>query len=162
VDEAAFLAAIRAAPGDPTPRLIYADWLDDRGDPRAEFVRLQHQLAEALDRLQRLRSALDREWVQAVEVRRDVVVHGFDPRRRPAVLKLVRLHSGLGLEQARELLARLPAAVFPDLPLERAERLRQELAEVAAVTIEPPGLGSGCSAPPAAADPARGIASPDS
>jgi uncharacterized protein (TIGR02996 family) len=39
-DERAFLAAIRAHPSDRTPRLVYADWLEDRGDPRAELVRV--------------------------------------------------------------------------------------------------------------------------
>src|SRR5262245_2593359 len=41
-----FLAAIRAAPDDDTPRLVYADWLDEHGDPdRAEFIRVQVELA---------------------------------------------------------------------------------------------------------------------
>lgn len=49
-DEPALLAAIEARPGDDTPRLAYADWLDehagDRPDPaaariRAEFIRVQ-------------------------------------------------------------------------------------------------------------------------
>jgi uncharacterized protein (TIGR02996 family) len=40
------LAAIWAAPHDDLPRLTYADWLDDHGDPaRAEFIRLQVQTA---------------------------------------------------------------------------------------------------------------------
>jgi uncharacterized protein (TIGR02996 family) len=30
-DEKAFLAAIAAAPGDDAPRLVFADWLDERG-----------------------------------------------------------------------------------------------------------------------------------
>jgi uncharacterized protein (TIGR02996 family) len=35
-DEQAFLAAIAAAPDDDTPRLVFADWLDERADsPRA-------------------------------------------------------------------------------------------------------------------------------
>jgi uncharacterized protein (TIGR02996 family) len=43
---AAFLADIRARPEDDSPRLIYADWLDDHGEPeRAEFIRVQCQLA---------------------------------------------------------------------------------------------------------------------
>src|SRR5262245_25173530 len=42
----AFLAAIREAPDDDAPRLIYADWLEDNGDPhRAEFIRLGCRLA---------------------------------------------------------------------------------------------------------------------
>jgi uncharacterized protein (TIGR02996 family) len=44
--EEAFLRAISAAPDDSTVRLVYADWLEDRGDPRAEFVRLQVRLRE--------------------------------------------------------------------------------------------------------------------
>jgi uncharacterized protein (TIGR02996 family) len=39
-EEAAFLAAIRAAPEDETALLVYADWLEERDDPRAEYVRL--------------------------------------------------------------------------------------------------------------------------
>src|SRR5213078_1683780 len=44
-DHAAFLRAIRAAPDDDLPRLVYADYLDERGDPRGEFIRLQCELA---------------------------------------------------------------------------------------------------------------------
>jgi uncharacterized protein (TIGR02996 family) len=40
-EHAAFLRAIRAAPDDDLPRLIYADYLDDHGDPRGEFIRVQ-------------------------------------------------------------------------------------------------------------------------
>lgn len=35
-DEQAFLNAIAADPEDSAPRLIFADWLDEHGDPRAE------------------------------------------------------------------------------------------------------------------------------
>lgn len=41
----AFLQAILENPDDDTPRLIYADWLEERGDPRGEFIRIQCQLA---------------------------------------------------------------------------------------------------------------------
>jgi uncharacterized protein (TIGR02996 family) len=42
----AFLQAIFDAPEDDTPRLVYADWLDEHGEPeRAEFIRVQIQLA---------------------------------------------------------------------------------------------------------------------
>jgi uncharacterized protein (TIGR02996 family) len=43
-EEDGFLAAVLAAPRDDTPRLAFADWLDERGGPgdaaRAEFIRL--------------------------------------------------------------------------------------------------------------------------
>lgn len=45
-DRDALLAAIRAHPDDDTPRLIFADFLDDAGEPeRAAFVRAQVELA---------------------------------------------------------------------------------------------------------------------
>jgi uncharacterized protein (TIGR02996 family) len=44
-DERAFLRAITAAPEDDLPRLIYADYLDERGDPRGEFIRIQVKLS---------------------------------------------------------------------------------------------------------------------
>jgi uncharacterized protein (TIGR02996 family) len=47
---AALLAAVYARPADDAPRLVYADWLQERGDPRGEFIALQFQ---------RLRGVLD-------------------------------------------------------------------------------------------------------
>jgi uncharacterized protein (TIGR02996 family) len=41
-----FLQAIIACPDEDTPRLIYADWLEEQGDSlRAEFIRLQVRAA---------------------------------------------------------------------------------------------------------------------
>ena len=46
-EEMAFLRAIDATPEDDVPRLVYADWLDDRGHGmRAEFIRLQCEIAK--------------------------------------------------------------------------------------------------------------------
>jgi len=43
--DTAFLRAILDSADDDAPRLVYADWLDENGDPdRAEFVRLQVRL----------------------------------------------------------------------------------------------------------------------
>lgn len=43
---AEFVAAVRADPDDDRPRLVFADWLEERGDePRARFVRLQVEAA---------------------------------------------------------------------------------------------------------------------
>jgi uncharacterized protein (TIGR02996 family) len=47
-DATALLAAIREAPDDDAPRLVYADWLDEHGQPeRAEFIRVQCELARS-------------------------------------------------------------------------------------------------------------------
>jgi uncharacterized protein (TIGR02996 family) len=43
---AALVAAVVANPDEDTPRLVYADWLQDRGeDDRAEFIRVQCKIA---------------------------------------------------------------------------------------------------------------------
>jgi uncharacterized protein (TIGR02996 family) len=48
-DDPAFLRMIAATPDDDAPRLVYADVLDERGDPasaaRAEFIRVQCERA---------------------------------------------------------------------------------------------------------------------
>jgi uncharacterized protein (TIGR02996 family) len=45
-DEKALLAAIREHPHEDTPRLVYADWLQENGQPeRGEFIRVQCELA---------------------------------------------------------------------------------------------------------------------
>ena len=44
-DDAAFLAAIQAAPNDNTPRLVYADWLDEQGRPGGDFLRIDCEIA---------------------------------------------------------------------------------------------------------------------
>ena len=47
-DEAALVATILSSPGDDAPRLVYADWLDEHGQPLwAELIRVQIGLARA-------------------------------------------------------------------------------------------------------------------
>ncbi len=46
-DAESFIAAIASAPADDLPRLVYADWLDENGDPaRAAFIRDHVALAK--------------------------------------------------------------------------------------------------------------------
>jgi uncharacterized protein (TIGR02996 family) len=49
-EEARFLCALRVDPSDPVLRLVFADWLDERGDAasraQGEFLRLQGTLAK--------------------------------------------------------------------------------------------------------------------
>src|SRR5262245_36122621 len=67
-DEEALIRAILAAPGDWPFRLVYADWLEERGDPRAEYLRLLCSLAkwgsDPYARLRELHPGLDPEWVE--------------------------------------------------------------------------------------------------
>ncbi len=65
-DEAAFLKALRDNPADDTTRLVYADWLDERNDPRAEFIRLRQQHADLTARINELAGQFDPAWLAAV------------------------------------------------------------------------------------------------
>ncbi|SRR5579871_3008402 len=71
--DADFLAAIRANPDDDALRLVYADWLEERGDVRSELLRLElivdraaHPDLHELARLQELQHTLDRDWLLTV------------------------------------------------------------------------------------------------
>ncbi len=75
-EEEPFLRALLADPYDRVTRQVYADWLDDRADPRAEFLRLHARLAEVRtgrperpglrQRLSELRALLPSWWLARV------------------------------------------------------------------------------------------------
>ncbi len=46
-EELPFIREIMFDVGDDTPRMIYADWLDERDDPRGEFLRIDLLLSQA-------------------------------------------------------------------------------------------------------------------
>jgi uncharacterized protein (TIGR02996 family) len=76
-DEDAFLRGIKANPGDDRIRLVYADWLEERDDPRADFIRIHLALKAAApdhcDRvageheLSALRMGRDAAWLAVIE-----------------------------------------------------------------------------------------------
>src|SRR5262245_7867835 len=97
-EEKALLAAAQSAPEDDAVRLVYADWLEDRDDPRGEFIRLEAEMGrlppysdryvQLKARREELRPRIQEKWLRAM---------GYVPRHRP---------------------------LFHDLPAGRAERWR--------------------------------------
>lgn len=68
-DEQALLRSVAAAPDDDTPRLIYADWLQEHGSPlRAEFIRLQIEIVGKADLPQRVRDRHVGLWKRQQEL----------------------------------------------------------------------------------------------
>lgn len=59
-DGETLLNEVLANPADREPRLVYADWLLDQGDPRGEFIQLQIQ-AEQLSEFDPDRKRLERK-----------------------------------------------------------------------------------------------------
>ncbi len=113
-DREAFVAAIAANPADDLPRLVFADWLDEHGDPeRAEFIRTQIRWHHA-DTVER--KALD---ARAGELLREHWMTWFGPFLRA-------LDPGADLARRYRYAGALnPAHVFPtrialdDAPLSR-------------------------------------------
>lgn len=69
-EDEAFIRAIVDNPGDETPRLVYADWLDDHDDPRGAYLRAEWEAIESGDiaRLHELAVGLDPVWVARVSM----------------------------------------------------------------------------------------------
>ena len=75
-DDRALLGAVLEAPADEAPRLVYADWLEERGDPRGAFLRAEAAASRlprdgpafaAAERALRAQAAgLDAVWVARV------------------------------------------------------------------------------------------------
>ena len=106
-EELAFLARIRDQPDDDGPRLIFADWLAERGDPRGEFIRVQCALARLPPEDPRRESLREREqtllktheaaWTESI----NGVVSGWEFRR--GLLEAVSVEATAFLERGQEL-----------------------------------------------------------
>lgn len=75
-DEIPFLRAIFQYPGDDAARLIYADWLEERGDKRAELLRLDVQRQGKGIQISPLSSSWT-HWVCSVRHQHADLVHDF-------------------------------------------------------------------------------------
>jgi uncharacterized protein (TIGR02996 family) len=71
-DDTGFLEKLLADPSDNATRLVYADWLEEQGDPvseaKAEFLRLTVRAEGDPEgkRLQQLAAGLDTDWLAVV------------------------------------------------------------------------------------------------
>jgi uncharacterized protein (TIGR02996 family) len=82
-DESAFLTAVRDHPDDDTARLVYADWLQENGDPdRGEFIRAQVELFRTppdSETAERRRSALYRREAELLKRHKAAWLAPFTP-----------------------------------------------------------------------------------
>jgi uncharacterized protein (TIGR02996 family) len=70
-DDEQFLRAIAESPADPAVRLVYADWLEEHGDPRGSYLRAELKWARAREpateeNVRQLARSLDPVWVARV------------------------------------------------------------------------------------------------
>jgi uncharacterized protein (TIGR02996 family) len=124
-DRDALLAAICAHPDEDTPRLAFADWCDENGDPeRAEFIRLQFE-AERHAEHSPARMDIDGRAAALLERNRAAWIAGapewaLDPEWPPEVRHFRRGFLHQIAAKAEDLLAS-PEALFSAAPVREAE-----------------------------------------
>jgi uncharacterized protein (TIGR02996 family) len=133
----ALLQAVCEEPDDDGPRLVYADWLEEHGDPeRAEFIRVQCRLARLPEgdaqrpQLQRredeLLRAHEQEWLRPVEpwLFSD---HGPTHAFRRGFLEVMEVWTETFLASGAELLSQTPLrdVTFPSLDSRLCDQLAQ-------------------------------------
>ena len=135
-DEAAFLAAIRAAPADDGPRLIYADWLDEQGrHEQAEFIRVEQSFRRTGARLADLQEQVDSNWASAVFPKYVLVLNWYPPFKKLNVIKLLREFLGCGLLEAKQIAEALPARLGPPTQMAALRAIQVEL-QACGITAE--------------------------
>lgn len=139
--EHTFLAAIAANPGDADARAVYADWLEERGDPRGEYLRLEALLNDGPARLLELTKQLDPGWLASVTRLFDVVL--VEPgSNKINMIKTVREVTGLGLKDAKDLVeSPMPARVRTALTFDEAQDLASKLTYAGARVVVMPHVG---------------------
>jgi uncharacterized protein (TIGR02996 family) len=90
--ERELLAGVVADLTDDAPKLVYADWLEERGDGRSDFLRAYVQAARSMSPADFPRpKGLPEEWLELIGYRllRVIAEAGFPELKRPA-LRLAR------------------------------------------------------------------------
>jgi uncharacterized protein (TIGR02996 family) len=146
-DEQGFLETLAANPADDVTRLVYADWLDERGDPRDRYLRLEVELAgfapadprlASLEaELKQLRPGLSSEWCELAGKRWDVWLLAYHPARKITVIRAICELTSLGLLAAHGLSDALPARVVADPWRGEAEEHCARLREAASRPYAP-------------------------
>ena len=75
-EEKVFLKEVEADLDDDLARLVYADWLEERGDPRGEYLRLEYELISGdgtteelsvvVERINQLNQTIAPDWLALV------------------------------------------------------------------------------------------------
>ena len=134
-DDRAFLNSLLAMPDDAAPWLVYADWLDERGDARGEYIRLVQGLATKPDaairkRLNAVRPTLPRDWLAVVEQPKLL-------RANPTPYETE--WSGVGLGDVRLADGTYKASEYQTLPAVPVEWVLNFEEWLSSRTVNPPG-----------------------
>jgi uncharacterized protein (TIGR02996 family) len=136
-EEMTFLAAIRANPSDDLNRLVYADWLDERGKgPKAEFLRIVAHLHQLYARMEEIRPTLSVGWTSEVTPHCRVVILRVPSRGNLAgAVRVIRDELDGPDSEARVIAGSAPSVVAMRMPFEGAVTLAKRLSAFAEVSI---------------------------
>ena len=125
----AFRQAITADPEDDGLRLVYADWPEEHGDVRGEYLRLECALATMLGegdqyaateaRLAVLRMSIDPSWLDEVGKLYDVMLVAVEAYHLVPVIRNVREVMRTGIPEAMALVNALVQSSIPYAVLRR-------------------------------------------
>jgi len=101
-------------PAEDAPRLIYADWLEEHGDPRGEFIRLQCQLAKLPDDGAQ-RDVLHGRAAKILQLHRDTWLNDVAPELRAGAGFVRGFIENWSLTVQQ--LSQLPDSIFRSAPL---------------------------------------------
>jgi uncharacterized protein (TIGR02996 family) len=119
--ERELLAAVVADLADDAPKLVYADWLEERGDDRSEFLRAYVKAARSMSPsdFPRAKKGLPEEWLELIGYRllELVAEQGFPELKGPA-LRLARpaLRMKKGAAGRKAPVGASKVGGLPDLP----------------------------------------------
>jgi uncharacterized protein (TIGR02996 family) len=151
-EEAGFLDALGRDPADDVTRAVYADWLEERGDGRAAFLRAEIALSQWRDGGEGWCDAagavpwegIDEAWAKAVRPRYDVWLTGYEPTQKILCIKVIRELRWCSLAAAKSLSEDLPARIVESLPTPSARRAALRLRRAADdVSVEVRRAGAG-------------------
>lgn len=155
IDESVWLKACREGPWNFEVRQVYADWLEERGDGRAEVLRLDLQFGQCIaqsratdpadaaasaeceerllaieSRLEELGSSLNGDWLAARGLHYDVWLMSCDPGCKIPGINTYRMLTGCGLAVAKEVFGNLPEPqrMLASTHLEKAIQARRAFA----------------------------------
>lgn len=131
-DEEALLAAIEETPLDNAPRLIYADWLQERDDEsRAEYLRAIVCLIQSpgdsglIARCAELSETIDYEWRRRVGGRFEILAEGFSTAEMITRVICAAFRFSPRIDNLGN--PPIPVRLRCDLTPEGADRMREEL-----------------------------------
>lgn len=153
MEELGFLQALYADSSDHVARLVYADWLEEQGEPAHAFLRAEHRLlemahqaripSELLAELSGLQQSTSLAWQAIVGGRWRLRLQDYRQQYRVRTIIETRKVHQQGLRVARDLVDSAPVDLRCGLTYEWGQRLQLPFEGRAATRLIPEAVSMG-------------------